>query len=215
LSPGAEWRPTLKTELGSADLLVIVLTKAWVSSDFTIAELEAYVKAGRRASKERVLIIPLEFDGVIESDYLIPQLNGVHIVKDAEELNHDQLRWLLFCGINSCPPGPPGDWEERGSKVRTTDIPTPEAPKSRPLKPAERIRLEQEIDHINSPQRIRAIAWQTLGREVELPEDPKIAWYKLIKMVSELGLSKRLCEAAEVDYERLFGSSGSGEESKG
>lgn len=217
LSPGSAWRATLKTELGLADLLIIVLTKEWLTSDFTIAELETYVKAGRRASKERVLIIPLEFDGAIEKDYLIPQLNGVHIVKGAEELNHDQLRWLLFCGINSCPPGPPGDWEESGSKVKDTNgaIGAPQAKKSRPLNPAERLRLEQDLDHIKSPQRIREIAWETLGREVELPEDPKIAWYKLIKMVSELGLSERLCEAADVDYERLFGPSGSSEESKG
>jgi hypothetical protein len=77
------------------------------------------------------------------------------------------------------------------------------------------MQLEEALSEIESIQRIREIAWKVLGREVEFPEDSKIAWYKLIKMVNEVGLTERLCEVADVDYARLFGPSGSGEEREG
>jgi len=200
-------------ELVSADLLIIVLTNAWVKSGFTVAELETYVKERSRMSKESMRVIPFEFE--IPSAYLIPDLDKRQIIKNAADLNDFELRWLLSCGINSSPPGPQDDWETKGRKLTDADGSIPPPPPSRKLTPAERVRLEREVDGIKSLQRILEIAWKTLGRETELPEDPKIAWYKLIKSANELGHIERLCEAAEVDYARLFGPSGSGEDRKG
>ena len=209
LPPGAAWRNQLRTELISSDLLIIVLTKAWVTSDFTISELETYVKETRRKSQQSLPIIPFEFE--MATDYLIPQLDKLQIVKDAAVLGDDELRWMLYCGINNNPPGPRRHWAANGRKLISNGDPPPEPPQSPLLNSAERLRLEDELSGIESPQRIREIAWKTLGREVELPEDSKIAWYKLIRMVNELRLIVRLCEVAGVDYERLFGPSGSGE----
>ena len=211
LPPGIPWREALRTELSSSDLLIIVLTKAWVNADFTIAELEAYVKEGRRASKEVTPIIPLEFE--MATDYLIPQLDKHQIVKDAAALSDHELRWMLHCGINNMAPGPRSQWAARGRDL-ITEPPLPPPPPSRLLNAAERLQLENELSHIQSPQRIREIGWKTLGSEVELPENPEIAWYKLIKIVNEAGLIARLCEVAGVDYERLFGPSRSSKDSE-
>lgn len=212
ISPGTTWRQTLRLKLISSDLLIIVLTKAWVKSDFTIAELETYVKESRRTSKQSMPIIPFEFE--IATDYLIPQLDKLQIVKDAAALNDDELRWMLYCGINNNPPGPRRHWAANGSELTGGPPPPPPKPPRR-LNATERLRLEDELARIESPQRIRQIATRTLGHEVELPEDSKIAWYKLIKMVNEPGLAERLCEVAGVDFERLFGASGSGEKGQG
>ena len=213
ISPGTTWRQTLRSELISSDLLIIVLTKAWVKSDFTIAELETYVRQGQRISKASMPIIPFEFE--IATDYLIPQLDKLQIVKDAATLNDDELRWMLHCGINNKPPGPQSQWAAKGRELTTTILVPPPIQKSRPLNAAERLQLEDELSGIESPQRIREIAWKTLGHEVELPEDSKTAWYKLLKMVNGLGLTERLCDVADVNYERLFGTSGSGEKGEG
>jgi hypothetical protein len=216
LAPGTPWRTTLRTELISADLLVIVLTKAWVNSDFTVAELEAYVKEAGRTPKESRPVIPFEFE--VAKDYLIPVLDKFQIVKGAAELSDNELCWVLHCGINNNAPGQRCDWEANGIKLRNGDGPTPPTPPpptSRPLKAAERMQLEEVLSEIESLQRIREISWKVLGREVDLPEESKIAWYKLIKMVNDAGLTRRLCEVADVDYERLFGPSGNGEQSQG
>jgi hypothetical protein len=213
LPPGTAWRKTLRTELISSDLLIIVLTKAWVDSDFSIAELDNYVKESRRTSKESRSVIPLEFERA--TDYLIPQLDKHQIVQKAAELSDHALRWVLFCGINNKPPGPREHWAANGSGLTPTVVAIPEPPKSPRLSAAQRLRLESKLSHIQSPQRIREIAWKMFGREVELPEDSKIAWYKLVKMVSEAGLTERLCQATDLDYVRLFGSSGSGEKGEG
>lgn len=213
LAPGTPWRTTLRTELISADLLVIVFTQSWVNSDFAVAELENYVKEAGRTPKESRAVIPFEFE--IAKDYLIPSLDKFQIVKGAAELSNNELCWILHCGINCNPPGQRGDWEANGTKLTNGDGPTPPPPPSRKLTAAERMQLEEVLSEIESLQRVREISWKVLGREVEFPEESKTAWYKLIKTVNDALLIRRLCEVTDVDYERLFGASRNGEESKG
>ena len=213
LAPGTPWRTTLRTELISADLLVIVFTQSWVNSDFAVAELEAYVKEAGRTPKESRAVIPFEFE--IAKDYLIPSLDKFQIVKGAAEITDHELCWILDCGINCNAPGPRSDWEANGIKLINGNGPPSEPPKSRPLNAGERIKLEEALSEIESLQRIREISWKVLGREVEFPEESKIARYKLVKLANDALLTRRLCEVTDVDYERLFGPSSNGEQRQG
>jgi hypothetical protein len=217
LAPGIRWKKTLSAELAASDLLVIVLTEAWANSDFSTMELDAYVEAGKRAFKETIPIIPLEFEMVVITDHMLPQLHSLQVVKNAEELNHYELCWMLSCGVNATLPGPRRSWEEKGVEVTTSGVPpTPPSRQFRQLSIAERLQLENELSsRITSSQRIREIARKTFLKTLDVPSDPKIAWYKLIRMANDAGRIGLLCETVDVEPERLFGPSGGDEEGEG
>lgn len=209
--PGSGWREAIRTALISSDLLIIILTPRWGNSLWTKLELDVYSEIRPKPSKPTKIVLPLEFEAVSGADLMIPLLNETQIVKAASELTDAELRWMLLCGSEGKGLGPRQLWATRGLEATKLAEDVASVQLKRPLpSSAERLRLEDELSsRIKSLPRIREIAQRVFGHDLpNLPSDPRVAWYRIIKRACELDLIEQLCEVSVTDMYRYDLSTG-------